>query len=160
MNFKDLIIDDTGKSLALFSNKKFIFNNDYIKELKNYYKKNKKEIRVCMHHSKKSNLQVMVNLIILREEYEIHYHQYSSEYYMPLYGKLRLVSFSPKNRLKSYSDIDGKKNIIGKITKKEKHIAVPISKYCIYLEFRSGNFFQHKNIFTKKFIKSSKILSL
>ena len=160
MNFKNLIKDDTGKSLALFSKKKFIFSNNYINELKNYYKKNKKEIRICMHQSKKSNLQVMVNLIILREEYEVHYHKYSSEYYLPLYGKLRLVSYNSKNKYRSHSDIDGKKNIIGKIIKGERHIAVPMSKYCIYLEFRAGNFFQHKNIFTKKFIKSSKVLSV
>ena len=160
MNLKNLFKDDTGKSLALFSKKKFIFSNNYLKELKNYYKKNKKEIRICMHQSKKSNLQVMVNLIILREEYEVHYHQYSSEYYLPLYGKLRLVSYNSKNKYRSHSDIDGKKNIIGKIIKGERHIAVPMSKYCIYLEFRAGNFFQHKNIFTKKFIKSSKILSI
>lgn len=160
MNLKNLILDNTGKSLALFSKKKFDFSKDHIKGLKNFYKKNKKEIRICLHQSKKSNLQVMVNLIILKEEYEIHHHQYSSEYYLPLYGKLRLVTFSPKNRYRSHSDIDGKKNIIGKILKKERHITVPISKYCIYLEFRSGNFFKHKNIFSKKFIKSSKILSL
>jgi len=160
MNFKDLIKDNSGKSLALFSNKRFVFSNNYIKELRNYYKKNKKEIRICMHKSKNSNLQVMVNLIILREEYEIHYHQYSGEYYLPLYGKLRLVSYSSKNRYREHSDIDGKKNILGKIKKGEKHIAVPISKYCIYLEFRSGNFLQHKNIYTKKFKKASKILSL
>ena len=55
MNLKNLIKDDTGKSLALFSKKKFIFSNNYIKEIKNYYKKNKKEIRICMHQSKKSN---------------------------------------------------------------------------------------------------------
>ena len=58
MNFKNLILDNTGKSLALYSKKKFDFSKDYIKGLKNFYKKNKKEIRICMHQSKKSNLQV------------------------------------------------------------------------------------------------------
>ena len=49
-----------------------------------------------MHSSKKSNLQVMVNLIILKKNYQVHYHKYSSEYYFPLYGKLRLVIFDKK----------------------------------------------------------------
>ena len=99
MKLKDFKKDETGKSLALFSKKKFEFNTSLIKELKNYYKKNNKEIRICMHSSKKSNLQVMVNLIILKKIYQVHYHKYSSEYYFPLDGKIRLVTFNDKNKL-------------------------------------------------------------
>ena len=160
MKLKDFIKDESGKSLALFSKKKFEFTASLIKELKEYYKKNNKEVRICMHSSKKSNLQVMVNLIILKKNYQVHYHKYSSEYYFPLDGKIRLVTFNDKNKFKDYSDIDGKKNLVGKILKGERHVAVPTKKYCIYLEFRSGNFFQHKNIFLNKFVKSNEILSL
>ena len=150
MKLNNFIIDNSGKSLALFSKKKILFDKNLVKELKQFYKKNKKEIRICMHSSKKSNLQVMVNLIILKKDYQVHYHKYSSEYYFPLYGKLRLVTFNKRNNYKNYIDIDGKENLIGKITKGERHIAVPMNKYCIYLEFRSGNFLQHKNVFLKK----------
>ncbi len=160
MKLKNFIHDNSGQSLALFSKKKFIFNKILIKQLKQFYKKNNKEIRICMHSSKKSNLQVMVNLIILKKNYQVHYHKYSSEYYFPIYGKLRLVIFDKKNNYKSHLDIDGKENLIGKITKGERHIAVPLKKYCIYLEFRSGNFLQHKNVFLNKIIKSSDIYKL
>ena len=160
MKLKDFIKDESGKSLALFSKKKFEFSVGLIKELKEYYKKNNKEIRICMHGSKKSNLQVMINLIIKKKKYQIHYHKYSSEYYFPLHGKIRLVTFNNNNKYKNHKDIDGKKILLGKIQKGEKHVAIPMKKYCIYLEFRSGNFFQHKNIFLKKFVKSSLILSL
>lgn len=160
MKFKNFIPDQSGKSLALFSKKKFIFDKKLVLELKNYYHKNKEEVRICMHKSKKSNLQVMVNLIILKDSYQVHYHKYSSEYYMPLYGKLRLVTYNSQNKIQEHEDIDGKKNILGKIVKGERHIAVPLKKYCIYLEFRSGNFLKHKNVFLSKFEKSSKILSL
>ena len=159
MKLNNFIIDNSGKSLALFSKKKILFDKNLVKELKHFYKKNKKEIRICMHSSKKSNLQVMVNLIILKKDYQVHYHKYSSEYYFPLYGKLRLVTFNKRNNYKSYIDIDGKENLIGKITKGERHIAVPMNKYCIYLEFRSGNFLQHKNVFLKK-IKASYVHQL
>ena len=160
MNLNNFIKDESGKSLALFSKKKFIFKKNLVNELKEYYKKNKKEIRICLHKSKKSNLQVMVNLIILKKNYQVHYHNYSSEYYFPLYGKLRLATFNKRNNYKNHTDIDGKENLIGKIVKGERHIAVPLKKYCIYLEFRSGNFYQHKNIFLKKNIKSSFIHKL
>ena len=66
MKLNNFIHDNSGKSLALFS-KKFIFNKNLVKELKQFYNKKKKEIRICMHSSKKSNLQVMVNLIILKK---------------------------------------------------------------------------------------------
>lgn len=160
MKLNNFIHDNSGKSLALFSKKKFIFNKNLVKELKQFYNKKKKEIRICMHSSKKSNLQVMVNLIILKKNYQVHYHKYSSEYYFPLYGKLRLVIFNKKNNYKSHADIDGKKNLIGKISKGDRHIAVPLNKYCIYLEFRSGNFLQHKNVFLKKNIKASHVHEL
>ena len=134
--------------------------NSLVKQLKEFYKKEKKEMRICMHSSKKSNLQVMINLIILKEKYQVHYHKFSSEYYFPLVGNLRLVIFNNNNKYKSHVDIDGARNIVGKIKKGERHIAVPTKKYCIYLEFRSGNFYQHKNVFSKKLVNKSDILSL
>ena len=100
----------------------------------------------------------MVNLIILKKKYQIHYHNYSSEYYFPLKGKIRLTKFNSKNIYKEHIDIDGKKYLIGKIQRGEKHVAIPKGKFCIYLEFRSGSFYQHKNIFMKKFIDSKKYL--
>ena len=66
MKLNNFIHDNSGKSLAYFL-KKFIFNKNLVKELKQFYNKKKKEIRICMHSSKKSNLQVMVNLIILKK---------------------------------------------------------------------------------------------
>ena len=66
---------------------------------------------------------------------------------MPLHGKLRLVTYNSQNKIHTYEDLDGKENILGKIIKGEKHIALPLNKYCIYLEFRSGNFLMHKNVF-------------
>ena len=160
MKLNNFIKDNSGKSLALFAKKKFVFSKNLIKELKEFYKKNKKELRICMHKGKTSNLQVMVNLIILKKIYQVHYHKYSSEYYFPIHGKLRLVIFNKKNQYKSHVDVDGKVNLLGKISKGERHIAVPMSQYCIYLEFRSGNFLQHKNVFLKKYINSSSVRKL
>ena len=160
MKNKDFVTDQSGKSLAFFSKKKFTFSNELLLELKGFYKKNKKEVRICMHKSKSSNLQVMINLIILKDNYQVHYHKFSDEYYLPLCGKLRLVTYDYKNKIKSYEDLDGKKKILGKILKGERHIAVPLNPYCIYLEFRSGNFSKHKNIFIRKFERSKKIISL
>ncbi len=152
-------IDTSGKSRAIFLNKNNnFFNKTHLSFLKKYYTKQKKEIRICLHQSKKSNLQVMVNLIILKKKYQIHYHNYSSEYYLPLNGKIRLVKFNSKNIYKEHIDVDGKKNIIGKIIRGEKHVAIPKGKFCIYLEFRSGSFNQHKNIFMKKFVSSKQYL--
>ena len=54
----------------------------------------------------------MINLIILKDNYQVHYHKFSDEYYLPLYGKLRLVTYDYKNKIKSYEDLDGKKKTI------------------------------------------------
>ena len=84
MKLNNFIHDNSGKSLALFSKKKFIFNKNLVKELKQFYNKKKKEIRICMHSSKiKSSSNGKPNN--LKKNYQVHYHKYSSEYYFPLW---------------------------------------------------------------------------
>lgn len=161
MNLKKIKLDKSGKSNAIFFDKRTnIFDKRIITYLKNHYKKNKTELRFCLHFDKFTNLQVMINLIIRKKKYQLHFHKFSDEYYVPLVGNLKLLNFSTKGTFKSAIEIDKKNNFIGKIFKKETHVAIPIKKFCIYLEFRSGNFIKHKNKFLKKFIDYNKALKL
>ena len=157
-NFK---ADKSGKSLALFFKKETnLFQSNLINKLVDIYKKKRIETRICLHRSKQSNMQVMINLIILKKKYQLHFHKFSSEYYIPLRGKLRLIIFNKKGKFIKYLDVDKKKGIIGKIIKGQVHVAIPKSKFCVYLEFRAGNFNRHKNIFLDKFITVQNAMSL
>ena len=157
MNLKKISLDQSGKSDAIyFLQKSNFFDKRIVTYLKNHYKKNKTELRFCLHSNKLNNLQVMVNLIIKKKKYQLHFHKYSDEYYFPLVGDIKILTFSNNGTYESSNEINKKNNFLGKVYKKQTHVAIPLSKFCIYLEFRSGNFINHKNIFLKKFITYSK----
>ena len=156
MNYHKVFkLDKSGKSDAFFFKKpgQLIFKKKYLTFLIERFKKEKKDIRICVHKNKSDKLQVMVNLIVKKKQYEIHYHKYSDEYYFPIKGSLKLLKFNQKGKLQSKIVI-GKDNIIGRVNKKERHVTIPTSSYCVYLEFRSGSFISHKNIFLNKFVNS------
>ena len=161
MKSNKLRLDSSGKSPAFFFNGKVsIFNKKIISRLEDHYKKNKTELRFCLHKDKKSNLQVMINLIVKKEKYQLHYHNYSDEYYFPIKNNLKLLTFNKKKKFDKSYTVDKNNFFLGKIYKGQVHIAVPLNKYCIYLEFRSGNFTQHKNIFLNKFLKYEQAFKL
>tara|TARA_B100000989_G_C19477248_1_gene443484 strand:+ start:656 stop:1141 length:486 start_codon:yes stop_codon:yes gene_type:complete len=161
MKSKKIILDKSGKSNALFfKNNMNVFDKKIINFLENHYKKKKTELRFCLHKSKSTNLQVMINLIVKKDKYQLHYHNFSDEYYFPIKGNLKLLTFDKKNKFINSFKVDKKKGFLGKIIKGQTHIAVPLKNFCIYLEFRSGNFTQHKNVFSKKFVNYKEALKL
>ena len=155
------ILDSSGKSDALFFKSKN--SNDLCRAdlnfLKKYYSLFKKEVRICLHNNLSEELQTMINLIHQKKKYEIHYHNYSSEYYKVIEGKLKLLVFKKNFKINKVYSLT-KHDLIGKIKRGEYHVAVPETKTCIYLEFRSGNFKKHKNIFCKKSVSLKKALSV
>jgi len=161
MNLKKIRLDQSGISDAIFFRQKTnIFDKRIITHLKNHYKKNKTELRYCLHKDKSNNMQVMINLIIRKKKYQIHFHNYSDEYYFPIVGSLKILTFCKQGTFVSSNEIDKKNNFLGKVFKKQTHIAIPVKKFCIYLEFRSGNFTNHKNIFLKKFLNYNEAIKL
>lgn len=161
MKSDNFIIDKSGRSKALFfKDKKNIFSYQLLRHLEDYYKRNKSEIRFCIHENKKTNLQVMINLILKKKRYQLHYHNFSDEYYLPLKGNLKLLTFNKKNKFEKSFIVNKNNFFLGKIYKGQTHIAIPLNKYCIYLEFRSGNFTQHKNTLLKKYLNYEKAFKL
>ena len=145
-------LDNSGLSRAFFIRNFEAFNTKLLKVFLHDYSKEKKDIRFCLHQDRKSNLQTMINLIVKKKKYNIHYHKSSDEYYLPLKGSLILCKFEKKEfKLKKKIELDRKKKIMGKVSKREAHIAMPKGKYCIYLEFKSGKFSKIANHMYNKF---------
>ena len=161
MTSNNLRLDKSGRSEALFfKDKKNIFSKKLVRYLEDHYKKNKHEIRFCIHENKKTNLQVMINLILKKTRYQLHYHNFSDEYYIPLKGNLKLLTFNKKKKFDNSFILNKDNSFLGKIYKGQTHIAIPLNRYCVYLEFRSGNFTQHKNTFLNKYLSYKKAVKL
>lgn len=142
-NFK---IDKSGKSLAFFFKKPFPqFNNQLIKKIIKIYKKDKKDVRICLHKNKHSKLQCMVNLIVKKIKYKPHFHKNSEEYYFFIKKNLKVLTFNKKLDFKK-NYILNKNNFLIKIEKNVPHITVPEKNFCIYLEFKNGPFFKQNSI--------------
>lgn len=149
---KDLILDTSGKSNAYFfknSNKALrIKKINILKFLKQ--KSNKRDVRLCLHGSKNSQGQCMINLIQKKKFYIPHFHNYSDEYYVALSGKLKLIKFNNSLKVKDVIVINSKETFLSKVNKGDLHVTLPVGKRCIYLEFRSGTFITHKNTYKKE----------
>lgn len=156
-NFK---LDDKGLSPAFFIKKKLLtIKKNEINFLKKFYKHHFTDVRLCLHQDYNEELQSMINLISQKDFYTVHCHQFSSEYYQVIEGSLKLIYFDKDLKFEN-SVILPKQSIFGKVKKKQFHIAIPISKICIYHEYRAGNFKKHKNFFTNKKISLKEALIL
>jgi cupin fold WbuC family metalloprotein len=150
---KNFLVDNSGKSEALFFKKSFPqINKQIIKQLINNYKKNKKDVRICLHENKSSKIQCMINLISKKNFYIPHFHKDSEEYYFFIKNDLTVNCFNKKLKLIKKINVN-KKNFLVKIEKNIPHITVPKNKFCIYLEFKLGPFDPKNSIVYKKKIK-------
>ena len=150
---KNFLVDNSGKSKALFFKKSFPqINKQIIKQLINNYKKNKKDVRICLHENKSSKIQCMINLISKKNFYIPHFHKDSEEYYFFIKNDLTVNCFNKKLKLIKKINVN-KKNFLVKIEKNIPHITVPKNKFCIYLEFKLGPFDPKNSIVYKKKIK-------
>lgn len=150
---KNFLLDGSGKSKAFFFNKLFPeINKQIIKKLINNYKKNKEDVRICMHSKKNSKIQCMINLISKKNFYLPHFHKNSEEYYFFIKNELIVNCFNKKLKVikKIYLN---EKNFLVKIEKNIPHITIPKNKFCIYLEFKLGPFNPQNSIIYKKKIK-------
>jgi len=150
---KNLLLDGSGKSKAFFFNNLFPeINKQIIKKLINNYKKNKEDVRICMHSKKDSKIQCMVNLISKKNFYFPHFHKNSEEYYFFIKNELIVNCFNKKLKVIKKIYVN-KKNFLVKIEKNVPHITIPKNKFCIYLEFKLGPFNPQNSIIYKKKIK-------
>ena len=136
-------IDISGKSPAIFI-KDLIPTIDYrdFKKLINY----KKNIRYCLHKSRKNKLQCMVNLIRKNSDIKMHKHN-REEVYCILKGKIS-ISLKINKKIKKII-MNNKKNQILFMPKNILHSIKSDTNYCIFLEISSGPFSKKNNFYEK-----------
>ena len=149
-----LKLNDKGKSPAFFLKK----NQNYltrkiINSLFDFSQKYKKDTRICLHSSKKSKIQFMINVLRKKEKYFYSYHPKVDEYYFILEGKL-LIKYYTNKKIKKI--ILNKNNFtMFKMKNKMKHVTIPLTKKCMFIEVREGPFnSKTDSIFLKKYEKN------
>ncbi len=136
-----------SKSFFLNSDKEF-FNQKHIDFLEKFFKKNKTDIRICLHKGRKDKHHDMIILQQKKNFYSPHKHLKKGETYHMIKGSMACVLFSDKGKIKKISKI--KKNNIFRTPINVFHTMLPISKYVIYHESKSGPFLKkNDSIFSK-----------
>ena len=137
-----VIIDNTGKSIACFAVKENVaVDNNTLKDLKSLsVKLGRKDIRICLHNDRDSELHNMINLIYKKKENIPHKHQYKSESYHIIEGRLILTIFENNGEIIDELLLDSRKNYLFRIGKNIFHTTVPDTDFVIFHESRSGPF--------------------
>ena len=92
--------DKKAKSKSFFLTRESqTFDENYIKFLIKFYKKTKKDIRICLHPSKKSNHHDMVILQQKNNFYKPHKHLRKGETYHIIEGSMICIILSDKGKI-------------------------------------------------------------
>jgi len=143
LNDEDTVkIDDTGKSIACFVVKDCVaINNQIIKQLKELsYKLGKKDIRICLHNNRNSNMHTMINLVYRKKRNIPHKHIEKSESYHMIEGRMALTIFDEKGTITGKCVLDSQDLFLFRIGKNTFHTTVPETEYVIFHESRTGPF--------------------
>lgn len=139
-------VDNSGLSMAFWNKEKFLLNNKKIKQMIKYSKSKGQNSRICLHENKNSKTQVMVNLLLKKNNTnDFTSHFQTTEYYLNIYGQLKIEHYLNKKIKK----IILKKNGIFVMPKKMLHRAVSDSNYCVFLEIREGRFLKNDTLTSK-----------
>jgi len=136
---KNLIEDKNAKTKSFFINsEKTFFSEKYLNFLVNFYKKNKIDVRICLHKNRKSKHHDMIILQQKRNFYKPHKHLRKGETYHIIKGSMILVIFTDDGDIKYSYHI--KKNDVIRAPINKYHTMLPYSKFVIYHESKSGPF--------------------
>ena len=160
---KHLKEDKKAKTKSFFlDTKKNYFNKNHVNFLKNFYKKFKKDVRICLHKNSKSRHHDMVILQQQKNFYKPHKHKKKGETYHIIEGSMICIIFSDSGKIQKSNII--KKNDIFRTPLNKFHTMMPLSKFVIYHENKPGPFLKKgDSIFpkwNKKFEKKKEIYIL
>lgn len=145
--------DKKAKSKSFFLTRESqTFNENYIKFLIKFYKKTKKDIRICLHPSKKSNHHDMVILQQKNNFYKPHKHLRKGETYHIIKGSMICILFNLYGKVSKVCKL--KKNDIFRTPLNVYHTMSPISKYVIYHESKTGPFLKRGDSIFPNWMKS------
>lgn len=140
--------DRFGKTKAFFFKKKIIrINSKLLNSFINYSKKEKKNIRLCLHRSKSDKLHNMLVLLFKKNNMSSpHKHIYKDEVYQIIKGIIKVTVYLKRKKATFLLD---KKNPIIKIPKNVFHLVNSESGISIFHETRIGPFKKNDSIFYK-----------
>ena len=141
--------DKKAKTTAFFFRKEAeVFNKKHILFLEKYYKKNNKDIRICLHTNQKDKHHDMIILQQKKNFYPPHKHLKKGETYHIIKGSMACVLFSNFGKILKICKL--KKNDIFRTPINKFHTMFPLTKFVIYHESKTGPFLKKKDsIFSK-----------
>ena len=161
---KSLLREDRkAKTKAYFFKKtEVVFNRKIINFLEKYYKKNKKDIRVCIHRDPSEKQHDMVLLQKRKDFYKPwfenrkmgtfpHKHLKKGETYHMIFGKMGCVLFNNNGKVKKMCVL--KKGDIFRVPKNTYHTMMPITNYVVYHESKIGPFLKKADSIFPKWLK-------
>ncbi len=110
----------------------------YISFLKKSYGKNKKDIRLCLHKNPKAKHHDMIILQQRKNFYTPHKHLKKGETYHIIQGSMACVLLNNSGKITKVCRL--KKNEIFRTPLNIFHTMLPITKYVIYHESKTGPF--------------------
>ena len=153
---KNLKEDEKAKTTSFFLNtKKEFFSNKHINFILKYYKKNKKDIRICLHKGRNDKHHDMIILQQKKNFYKPHKHLRKGKTYHMVRGKMVTIIFTNNGKISTCCLI--KKGDIYRTPINKFHTFVPISKFVIYHESKVGPFLKKRDSIFPKWLKKFEI---
>ena len=150
---KNLIEDKKAKSKSFFLKKnKGIFDKSLLKFMISFFKKHKKDLRICLHKNSSSKHHDMIILMQKKNFYRPHKHNKKGETYHMIYGKMCCVLFNNSGKIKKTFLL--RKNEIFRTPTNVYHTMLPISQFVIYHEAKMGPFLKKGDSIFPKWIKN------
>ena len=131
-----------SKSFFLDSDQTF-FSIKCLNFIENYYKKNKVDLRVCLHKNSKSTHHDMIILQQQKNFYPPHKHLRKGETYHIIKGSMVCILFSNSGKILRVCKL--KKNDIFRTPVNKFHTMFPLTKFVIYHESKTGPFLKKKD---------------
>ena len=149
---KNLKEDKKAKTTSFFLNsRKEFFSNKHINFLLKYYKKNQKDIRICLHKGRSDNHHDMIILQQKKNFYKPHKHLRKGKTFHMVRGKMIIVVFANNGKISSCSLL--KKEDIYRMPMNKFYTMIPISKFVIYQESKVGPFLKKRDSIFPKWLK-------
>ncbi len=146
---KKLIEDKKAKSKSFFLKNNFkLFDSKMIAFLEKNYFQSKKDVRICLHKDSADKHHDMVILQQKRNFYAPHKHLKKGETYHIIKGSMAIILFNNNGKIKKIFKL--KKDNIFRTPINTFHTMVPLTRYVVYHESKTGPFLKkNDSIFPK-----------
>ncbi len=134
--------------LKFFKNNKII-NKKNLKDLKEEFKKNKINSRICLHKNVKDHHQEMIIIQGKNNFFPPKKNTKSDQTFMIIEGKLMVFVFDSNGKIKSKILLSKNTNLIARVKKNVYHCDIPITNYSIHLETKNCKFDKNTNKMAK-----------